>query len=307
MSESVSSTPEETFVERVKSARRSAAVFKAKLITLRSDLPDGTILAFEGDDDKIIYGQWIRRIRPGFRYEPFPCGGKREVRALKNSLARDLSGLGYRVYFLVDRDFDDLSGFQSIENVFMTDMYSVENYLVCRDVLEEILRDEFPCHAMPEKRRELVELFEHDYKRFLELTYGVNERIFIGKQIPIDFVKRLPTKLRELARIEVGNIEPAEVLPESVVVYAREPTIRETHGLRERFASLHAATRYRGKFALKFFREWLNKLVDDHGRDDTTLFAGVKGSVRRAELVVSNFASKSPMPAGLEVFVETLK
>jgi hypothetical protein len=36
-------TPEEAFVERVKSARRSGAVLKARLITLKSDLPDAMV------------------------------------------------------------------------------------------------------------------------------------------------------------------------------------------------------------------------------------------------------------------------
>jgi Protein of unknown function (DUF4435) len=72
------------------------------------------LLAFEGDDDKIVYGQWIRRIRPGLRYEPFPCGGKREAKELKNALGRDLAQLGENVFFLVDRDYDDLTGFKSL-------------------------------------------------------------------------------------------------------------------------------------------------------------------------------------------------
>ena len=70
------------------------------------------MLVFEGDDDKIVYGQWIRRVRPTLRYEPFPCGGKKEVRELKNALARDLAHLDDGVFFFVDRDFNDLLGFE---------------------------------------------------------------------------------------------------------------------------------------------------------------------------------------------------
>ena len=163
-------TPEEEFVERVKSARRGTVVLKAKLVSLRSDLPDAVVLAFEGDDDKIVYGQWIRRVRPQLRYEPFPCGGKREARELKNALGRDLAQLGDNVFFLVDRDYDDLVGFNSIDKMFVTDMYAVENYIVDDEVLEELLRDEFPCHAKPDVRRLIVEVFRKDYKDFLRHT-----------------------------------------------------------------------------------------------------------------------------------------
>src|SRR6516162_499595 len=91
--------PENAFVERLKSARTTSAVLKLKLITLKSGFPDALVFAFEGDDDKIVYGQWIRRIRPELQYEPFPCGGKEGVRGLKNAVTRDLSGLGTGVFF----------------------------------------------------------------------------------------------------------------------------------------------------------------------------------------------------------------
>ena len=222
MTESVPHTPEEAFVEQVRLARRSGAVLKAKLITLRSDLPEAIVLVFEGDDDKIIYGQWIRRLRPGLRYEPFPCGGKKEARGLKNTLLRDLNGLGERTYFVVDRDFDDLIGFDGIDAVFMTDMYSIENYLVSSEVLGELLRDEFPCHARPDVREEIIKVFERDYARFLELTSSVNRRIFVARQIPLELTKRLPTSLRDLAIVEIANVGPVETPPGDIVIYIRE-------------------------------------------------------------------------------------
>ncbi|WP_456744867.1 DUF4435 domain-containing protein [Bradyrhizobium sp. USDA 4354] len=48
------------------------------------------------------------------------------------------------MYFFVDRDFDDFRGFQSDPaTTFCTDQYSIENYLVTREVLEELLKDDF--------------------------------------------------------------------------------------------------------------------------------------------------------------------
>lgn len=306
MTDVIAPSPEEAFLERVKSSRQSGAVLKAKLITLRTDFPEAIILVFEGDDDKIVYGQWIRRLRPNLRYEPFPCGGKKEVRGLKNAVLRDLNGLGQKIYFFVDRDFDDLSGFNGAESVFMTEMYAVENYLVSREVLEELLRDEFPCHGRPDKRADVINLFDSDYARFLEITSALNRRIFVSRKIPIELKKRLPTSLRSLATIELGNIRPVEIELESIVVYERDPTPDEIVGLDDQFIELDPATRYRGKFALKFFKDWLGKLADECQKEGTTIFAEVSGPVRRAELVISNFASKSRLPTGLHEFVEAI-
>ncbi len=217
-------TPEEAFVERVKSARKSGAVLKATLISLRSALPDVTVLAFEGDDDKIVYGQWIRRIRPGLRYEPLPCGGKKGVKELKRLLGRDLDRLGQNIFFLVDRDYDDLRGFENPDGVFMIDTYAVENYLVTDDVLDKLLRDEFPCHARPALRRDIVQMFNRDYADFLNITAAINKRLFVARQVIIELAKELPKSLSNLATVQVGNVLAVQTPPEEVVVYKREPT-----------------------------------------------------------------------------------
>lgn len=308
MSNSATLASGEAFLARVRSARQGSAVLKAELIILRSSLPDVIILALEGDDDKIAYGQWIRRIRPDLRYEPFLCGGKKGVRDIKNAVSRDLGGLSERVFFLVDRDFDDLSGFVDREHVFMTETYSVENHIVGCDVLEEILRDEFPCHAKPEIRHRIGELFSSDYGEFLRLTTEINRRIFIARKVGVGLAKRLPTSLRKLTQIQIGKVEAADTAAEEIVVYEREPKDKELTGLVEEFLSLEPRSRYRGKFAMKFFVEWLGKLADEYSEKTLGIFDGTPpGSVRRAEFVLSNFAAKSSIPVGLAAFIGAIQ
>lgn len=301
MSSPAKVTPEEAFVERLKAARRSSAVLKAKLITLRSDLPDVMVLAFEGDDE-IIYGQWIRRIRPGLRYEPFPCGGKKEVKGLKNSLNRDLDQLGKNVFFFVDRDYDDLMGFDSPDGVFMTDTYAVENYLVTDGVLQELLRDEFPCHARPDLRQDIVRIFNEDYAKFLRLTAAINKRLYVARRVPVELAGRLPKGLRSLAKVQIQNVEGVNVSPEEVVVYKREPALDETVGLAEAFDQLEPRLRYRGKFAIKFFLEWLNKLAEEFVTGALGIFGDTKpeGQIRRGEFVLSNLLPSPASPLGYQ-------
>jgi hypothetical protein len=288
--------PENAFVERLKSARTTSAVLKLKLITLKSGFPDALVFAFEGDDDKIVYGQWIRRIRPELQYEPFPCGGKEGVRGLKNAVTRDLSGLGTGVFFFVDRDFDDLLGFLDTTNVFMTETYSVENCLVTDEVLDGLLRDEFPCHARPELRGSITEIFKKDYDQFLVVTADLNRRIFYARRIPIEIVKRLPDSLRHFAVINIGNIGKSSTPTGEAVVLAREPTDDEAKNLNQHFSTLSPRFRFRGKFALRFLKVWLGKLADEYDAGNLGLFGTdpPKGGVRRAEFALSNFAAKSP-------------
>src|ERR1700726_4108381 len=162
--------PKDPYIEKLKASRKSPAVLKTKFVVLRGQLPHCAIFAFEGDSDKPVYYQWVKQLRPDLSYEPFVCGGKKQVFQLREVLARDLGGLSSRVYFFVDRDFDDLAGNDSDAVTFMTDRYSVENYLVTTRVFEELLKDEFHCHAEPGLRKEVVLQFEQRFQEFLALT-----------------------------------------------------------------------------------------------------------------------------------------
>jgi hypothetical protein len=123
-------------IEKLKGARESVAVLKLRLASLRAKLPKSLVFAFEGDDDKIVYYQWIRRIKPSLDYEPFPCKGKRRVIQLREMLKRDLNKLGEGVYFFVDRDFDleDVPGCNFSERTFITDKWHVSFVPVHADV-----------------------------------------------------------------------------------------------------------------------------------------------------------------------------
>jgi hypothetical protein len=74
----VPTTPEDAFLGRLKSARTTSAVLKARLITLKANFPDALVFAFEGDDDKIVYGQWIRGVfARSFYMSPFRVAARK--------------------------------------------------------------------------------------------------------------------------------------------------------------------------------------------------------------------------------------
>lgn len=297
-----------SYLQHLRSSRNSPAVLKARLIAFRSAEPKVTIVALEGDDDKIVYSQWVARVRPDFVYEPFPCGGKRGVLSLKAVVERDLGNLRQNLYFLIDRDFDDLAGHPSSDAVFLTDRYSIENYLVDRDVLKSLLKNEFHCHERPDIRKIILDLFERDYEAFLKITRMLNFRIYVARRLEIELNSALPTKLNVIANIDLGVITPSDTLPEEVVVYSREPQPMELEALEAEFAKLEPRTRFRGKFALKFFQRWLERLGDEYRAGTRCLFSELSGNARprAAELVLSNFASKSKVPNGFTNFINSV-
>ncbi len=78
-------------VEKARSYRGSGAVFKSRLIAFRARFPTKPVFVFEGQDDKIIYSQWVIKLRPDLVYEPFPCHGKKNVLWLRDSVLRDVN------------------------------------------------------------------------------------------------------------------------------------------------------------------------------------------------------------------------
>lgn len=293
------------YLERMKAARNAPSVLKLQLATIRSDLPNVIVFAVEGDDDKIIYFQWISRVRPGLTHEYLVCRNKLSVLMLSESLTRDRTTLARNVYFFIDRDFDDMAGFPEMPSLFMTDRYSVENYLVDNDVLDAVLKVEFHCQLKPHIRAAICHLFQQVRTRFLEITREHNLRVFVAKKSGIPFSRTLPNKINPLAIVELQSVDRASEDPDQVIVLEREPTSEEWSRWAPMFDQLSPKDRYRGKFLIAFFRRWLEKLYEEYkSTNASTVFLDLdrKSNARFAELVLGTFASRSSMPVGLAEF-----
>lgn len=309
MSDGVGEVVPDECVSKLIEARGRPAVLKFQLAKFRASHPHVVVFVFEGDDDKIAYAQWVRRICPKLRYEPFPCGGKAEVLRLKDAAVRDKSDLLSGVYFFVDRDFDDLSGHESHSQLFMTDRYSVENYLVTKDVLSSLLTNEFHCHARPDVRDPIVGRFGEIYGNFLSITKELNWRIYVHRSKAVPLETKLPRKASHLAEISASAVAPRDPRAECAVPLPKDLGHDELNELREQFELLDPEARYRGKFALLFFRRWLEELAKECNTADGGAFSGLPrtGKVRERELVLSNFASLACEPEGLSDFLRAVK
>lgn len=290
------------YLERMRSSRKGPAVLKILLTNLRASKPRALVFAFEGDDDKSAYYSWIRRIQDNLSYEPFPCGGKKQVKDFCHMLERDLGNLRDGVYLFVDRDFDDLEGWPEAKNVFMTDRYSVENYFVSKDVVDEILKNELHCHAHPVTRDEVIMLFERAYGDFLTATKPLNLRLFLARRLGVN--ASLPTKLSKFASVTVSSATAAADKEMSIKLDV-EIDAKDHPDLVAEFEALDPITRYRGKFALLFLKKWLELVATDRCSSDTVLFKGVERRAKvNTDLVsLAALAMKSIMPPSLSTFI----
>jgi len=296
---------DDVYLEQLKVARSRPAVQKARLAVLRSNNPTIMIFAFEGVDDNQIYYHWIKSLEPDILYEPFICGNKSQVLQLMELLNRDLTGLGRNIYYFVDRDFDADAATMGSVALFVTDAYSVENYIVNSSVLADILRVELCCHGSPALRQRVVGLFENVYSSFLSSTRNINLRLFISSRCGIRRIDNLPERINQIATVGLDDVLPIETDVKELVRLEREPLIEEMERLERDFKLLCPELHYRGKFALLFFIRWLGLLLRDRKSDRSQYFEELPrdGSVAQGGFSLSLLAPKSNPPQGLHDFL----
>lgn len=290
-------------------SRGNSAELKLKLISLRQETPNSMVFVFEGDDDRSVYFSWVRYLEAGFSYEPFTCNGKGAVLKLKEAVSRDAGDLATGVYFFIDQDFDGSRGVPDDGRLYVTDAYSVENYLVNDEVLEEILKIEFHCHAAPLVRRRVIDLFRDVYAQFLQASKDVNRDLHAARSLGVQLQDDLPKGVSSFVIIDLNNVTRSDTPSSSVVRTTREISDEEKAGLLHEFESLDPAMRYRGKFALSFFMQWMERLATERKAQNTDLFHGLDPAVRvlNGRLSMATLASRSAPPPSFRIFFDVIR
>lgn len=124
-------------------------------------------LFFEGNDDESFYINFIDNLLPkGFSRKIYHCKGKEKVYDNFSQLDWTYYNKN-RILFFVDKDFSDiLSKIYPIDsNIYVTDYYSIENYLVSEYMIERMFK-EF-CH----EKESRVDIFKLHFIKQLEEFY----------------------------------------------------------------------------------------------------------------------------------------
>jgi hypothetical protein len=296
---------DEAYVRHITIAKERDSVAKIQFAEFASTICENDkIFAYEGRDDKIVYYYWVRRLRHGLAYTPYVCKNKAKTLQLFDSLKEDKTGLIERVYFFVDHDFDGLQGRNADPRIFVTDMYSVENYVVNVKVVDDLLQIDFHCGSK-DMRDVVIDLFEKDYASFLALMKECNYRIYLSRTCRIEQLGDLPNRINQLANVSLGNVTRGDCNPEDLVLLIREPTPSEFSEKRSDFEKLSPSDHYRGKFAIVFFAKWLELLRKERLSESSDLFSGIplpEFSIK-GDFSFETLAPKSELPVDLSKFI----
>lgn len=307
-----------SLLDDLRQVRKSAAVAFFEFIRDNPKLADSVHAFFEGQSDLSFYRNFLERfVSAPTTLRTYECGGKHGVYTTHNKIVQR-SDLQAIVVCFVDRDFADLLGanYPVADNMYVTDHYSIENYLVSADMLGRIW-DEM-IHVEPEEidLKPIQVKFETELARFHGFMLPVTAWIIYvqrnGQKIDENHINLAAffsladdltlqcsheTDYMGMVGVLDGHckvVTPAELLPGIDVVKAE-------------LSALPPKRYVRGKFELWFFVQFVNKLTSLLRQ--TLSGAGQPLSVNvRLQFGQANalivLGPRLPIPPSLETFLQ---
>lgn len=257
-------------VENLRDGRKSPAVLLQKLVLLRARRPCVPVFVFEGSDDLPAYEVWIKGIEPSKAWEPLPGQGKDQVLGFRAILKRTDHSLSAGVWFVVDHDYDGLKGHAPGSDIYVTDLYSIENALCTREAVASLLRDEFRCAGNVDVCDAVEGLFDAAVESFVSLVKDESLRLFVARRRGIPVV-RIVDSLFPL--IAVGLAETRWKTEIRTLVHTlREIESAELDAHVDEFSRLRLDHWTRGKFMMYFFKQWLTCLAAERESTESKIF-----------------------------------
>ena len=302
-----------TFLAQLRQARRSAPVVRQKFRLVYNPDSKDVYAFFESTDDIVFYLYRIKeRVSPQSAVHTFVCDGKAGVIGALKFAQR--FGKTINSMFFVDRDLDDFDSTQvdPSERLFLTEHYSIENYLCTKEGFDVIW-----CEFI--KLPVSHPLYKPSLRRVIK---GLDE---LGKLLLPAFswvIERRRAKVKVIfGSIGPGlsgcfNIVDLKPIPNGVKPLRffmdkclEEPDCSKQADVRLAQAELKALPRkrwLRGKFELWYFVSACNQIWTELVKQPISAKKRVKKTMNiDQENIFALLANKILMPDGLGQFIES--
>ncbi len=250
---------------------------------------------YEGKDTHYYYP----RIKSFFgeNHHPIVCGNKKSV--IKTYEFIKAKYPNYKTAFFVDSDFDDKVHQKDIYN---TPCYSIENLYCTKNVLEQILKNEFLLKETDSTFREIIDIFNFNKKQHNKATslFNIwyasikNKAKLNQTSINVSLDDKFP---KEFITIKIGEIKSNYDLakikskfPKSIDI--TEKDIKKTQ---QGFYTIPPELKHRGKYELEFFIALLKYLIDDCNNHQTIIKKRTKFNIDKSQ-VLSQLSQYSETP-----------
>jgi hypothetical protein len=301
-----------TFANILREARTSRAAVLHAFWTQYDPRKERVHAFVEGQDDEVFYRRFLEDyISARSRLYFYRCEGKQRVYEAYAQITQRYADIR-SVLFFVDKDLDDVLGlpWPTDPRVFVTDVYSIENYLISGDVLENFYRDAVRITVVEIPSSTVAERFELALARFHAFALPLMAWIL--------------TVRRAGLRPNLSNVDPGRLFlltddcaigppPRKRLAYLARATgveplagafRRVSQGRRE-LSRIPAKRIVRGKFEAWFLVAFWKRLMK-HLQDITREAEGnvrVRLSLEESNLVPS-LVRHARIPRSLELFLE---
>ncbi len=237
---------------------------------------------FEGDDDKRYYGTRIS-IGAKKEYKPFTCGGRDNVKRVSKLIGGKKEYSDVVALYFIDKDYTEE---KTVDKLYVTPYYSIENFYVADKSFKMILENEFNLNESENDFILAVKLFgmlrgvfhsnilffnawlscQHD----IRVEAGATTRLSIDGAVSNYFKSIVGSSLNRIS--DFADLNDKEKLED--VLFPNSPLVQEDV-LVEKIKSFNGRDfkkDFRGKFEVRFMVSFLQKLKDEICKKESSIF-----------------------------------
>jgi Protein of unknown function (DUF4435) len=263
-------------------------------------------LFFEGETDRDFFDIFINAKLSGER-AVFVCDGKEGVLSVARRLGRE-SRESRRLLFFLDRDHDPFLGkpLPRRKDFFVTEYYSIENYLVCEGLVANVLRRFMRLDNTDPIYDECMTAYQAAYTRYAKLMAPFMAWVIVQRRMG---------KTLNLSNVNLQTVVSmdgmVEKRPSGFRTFQKQCaggnpriTLRLVVETRKELLKVHVKKYLRGKFELWFLIQWITRVARSlRGRlkvDGRKVAMGVQITSANALQLLSGLL---PCPRRLERFL----
>ena len=271
----------EALLQELRDSRESAPVAYANFTSSYSESNNNNYCFFEGDEDKRYYGTRIK-LTYKQEYEDFTCGGRDNVKRVANLIKLHYKNVN--TMFFIDKDFSSES---SIENIYVTPCYSIENFYTIQKALKEVLINEFNMKQSESDFNLAMSIFNSLQNEFhkdmlffnawlacqsdLREKHKIKTRLSIDDAVNKYFKSIIKNDLSGIS--DFSHLQDIDFIENNLFSDASKIDTQDLETKVSFFQSLNKhSCFFRGKFELKFFVSFLKALTNELNKRNSDIF-----------------------------------
>lgn len=301
-----------SFLDELRKARSSRVAVLHEFWTQYNPSKARLHLFFEAQDDATFF---VHHLRPYLaddtRVYTYHCDGKSQVYQAFEGITQHDPGVR-AVLFFVDKDLDDILGvpWPTDPRVFVTDVYSIENYLVSGEVLQSFYRDAVRLRGVAFDIEAILRHFGEQLARFHRAMASTMAWVIVARRAGHK-VNLSNIRLKDLFEMDADvhvRCRPGlrlDSLCSSSGVPPRGAMYRQLLPLTRELRKMNPKRVIRGKFEAWFLVEFWKGVINN-----VQQLAGETGGTVSVKLplehsnAVATLAKHATTPRSLELFLQ---